>query len=146
MWSIHYQVTINSTPDQVWTVLTDLASYSVWNKYSPFAEGDLRVGGYVKIIANVGTSKQHVNNRVLELDAPNKLCWESLNWYHALVYGVRCRTITAQPDGTTLFREEETMYGPLAGLIQGMMGKQLLGGLRTECNSMKAEVERRNTT
>lgn len=143
MWQIHYQVTVQASPQQVWSVLTDLPSYPTWNRYSPTAQGDLRIGGFVEIVAQIGQSGQRVNNRVLELDAPHLLCWESRNWYHALAYGVRRRTLTLQPDGTTLFREEETMYGPLAGIIRLALEKQLLAGLRLECECLKTETERR---
>jgi len=143
MRHVDYQVRIDAPPVLVWQILTDLANYPAWNQYASQAQGQLQVGGNVEIVAKLGRSAQRVNNRVLVLEPPNRLCWESLNWYHALVYGVRCRTLTPQPDGKTLFREEEAMYGPLAGLVHGLLRRQLLNGLRMECESLKVEAERR---
>ena len=77
-----------------------------------------------------------------ELVVDDRLCWRSLSWYRFLVYGVRCRHLELRADGTTTFREVETMHGPLAGVIRRTMAPQLLDGLRTECESLRAEVER----
>lgn len=143
MSQLEYQVAIDATPEVVWQVLTDLASYPAWNRYASQARGELRVGADIEIVVHLGRSTQRVNNRVLEITPPRRLCWVSRSWYSVLVYGVRCRTITPQADGKTLFREEETMRGPLRGVVVGILKHQLLEGLRAECESVKAEAERR---
>ena len=143
MWSHEAIATIDASPHEVWGVLVDLARYPDWNRYAIAAVGELRVGGEVEItVPRRGEKYGPVNNRVTELVPSERLCWRSLSWYRFLVYGVRCRHIEAQPDGTTVFREVETMHGPLAGLIRRSMDAQLLGGLRTECDSLQQEVER----
>jgi hypothetical protein len=140
------QVSIQAPPHDVWRVLVDIDRYPQWNRYATSAVGDLRVGGDVKIMVPRAKGKRGpVNNRVTELVADERLCWRSLSWYRFLVYGVRCRHVEAQPDGSTVFREVETMHGLLAGLVERTMGPQLLAGLQTECDSLKEEVERRGS-
>jgi len=146
VWSHEAVVSINGSPHDVWQVLIDLDRYPQWNRYATEAVGELRVGGEVEI--NVPRQREQrglVNNRVTELVVDERLCWRSLSWYRFLVYGIRCRHLEAQPDGTTVFREVETMHGPLAGVIQRAMAPQLLRGLQTECDSLKQEVERIST-
>jgi uncharacterized protein YndB with AHSA1/START domain len=143
MWQQQYQVTIDAPPAAVWQVLTDLARYSEWNRYAISARGDLRPGGEVEIVVRLGSGQQRVDNRVTDLSSEQRLCWESLNWYRVLVYGVRCRFLEPGPDGSTVFREVETMHGLLAPVIKAFMATPMLDGLRRECESLKAEVERR---
>ncbi len=146
MWSHEAFVTINASPPDVWKVLVDIDRYPQWNRYATSAVGELRVGGEVEInVPRQGGKREPVNNRVTELIVNQRLCWRSLSWYQFLVYGVRCRHLELQSDGSTMFREVETMHGPLAGVIQRTMGTQLLRGIQTECDSLKQEVERVST-
>jgi len=146
LWSHEAFVTINAPPNDVWKVLVDIDRYPQWNRYATSAVGELRVGGEVEIsVPRQGEKRRAVNNRVTELVVDQRLRWRSLSWYRLLVYGRRCRHLEAQPDGSTLFREVETMHGPLAGVIQRAMATQLLLGLQTECDSLKQEVERPGT-
>jgi uncharacterized protein YndB with AHSA1/START domain len=137
-------VHIDASPHEVWEVLVDLERYPTWNRYASSAVGDLRVGGEVEIMVPRGAAKPGpVNNRVTELVPDERLCWRSLSWYRFLAYGIRCRHLEPQPDGTTVFREIETMHGPLGRLVERTMGPQLLQGLQTECDSLKEELSRR---
>ena len=143
MWSHEAVVTIDAPPSEIWSVLVDLDRYPEWNRYATSAVGELRVGGEVEInVPRQGEKRGPVNNRVTELVINQRLCWRSLSWYKFLVYGVRCRHLEVQPDGSTIFREVETMHGSLAGVIQRAMAPQLLRGLQSECDSLKEEVER----
>jgi uncharacterized membrane protein len=143
MWSHEAAVTIDAPPSEIWRVLVALDRYPEWNRYATSAVGELRVGGEVEInVPRQGEKRGPVNNRVTELVINQRLCWRSLSWYKLLVYGVRCRHLEIQPDGTTIFREVETMHGSLAGVVQRAMAPQLLRGLQSECDSLKEEVER----
>ena len=143
MWRHEAFATIDASPHEVWEVLVDLDRYPQWNRYATAAVGELRVGGEVEITVPRQREKYGpVNNRVTELVPDERLCWRSLSWYRLLVYGIRCRHIEARPDGTTVFREIETMHGPLAGLVRRSMAAQLLRGLQTECDSLQQEAER----
>jgi hypothetical protein len=146
MWTHEASVTIDAAPATVWDVLVDIDRYPQWNEYAISAVGDLRVGGEVEInVPRQGEKRGPVNNRVTEIVVNQRLCWRSLSWYRWLVYGVRCRHLEAQPDGSTLFREIETMHGTLAGVIRKAMGPQLLRGIQAECDSLKREAERINS-
>ena len=143
MWSHEAAVAIDAPPSEIWRVLVDLDRYPEWNRYATSAVGELRVGGEVEInVPRQGEKRGPVNNRVTELVINQRLCWRSLSWYRFLVYGVRCRHLEVQPNGSTIFREVETMHGSLAGVIQRAMAPQLLRGLQSECESLKEEVER----
>ena len=137
-------VHIDATPHEVWQVLVDLDRYPEWNRYATSAVGELRVGGEVEIMVPRGAAKRGpVNNRVTELVPDERLCWRSLSWYRFLAYGIRCRHLEPQLDGTTVFREVESMHGALGWLVERTMGRQLLVGLQSECDSLRDAVEAR---
>lgn len=140
--TIEHQILIYASPSLVWRVLTDLDRYAIWNQYAIEAHGSLEVGSEVEIVVRLGSSTQRVNNKVLEIVPEKRLCWVSMNWYQMLVHGTRCRVLEAQPDGTTRFRESETMQGPFARLVIRLLHNQLAAGLQAECDSIKAEAER----
>jgi uncharacterized protein YndB with AHSA1/START domain len=140
--TIEHRVIIHAPANVVWQVLTALERYPEWNRYATEAQGTLEAGGEVEIVARLGNSTQRVKNRVLEIIPEQKLCWVSMNWYQFLVRGTRCRYLEAQPDGTTFFLERETMKGPVARIVVGLMHEQLAAGLQAECESLKAEAER----
>lgn len=141
--TIEHQILIHAPAQLVWQVLIALDRYSEWNRYAIEARGTLEAGGEVEIVARLGNGTQRVNNRVIEIIPEQKLCWVSMNWYQFLVRGTRCRLLEAQPDGATMFLERETMQGPFARIVVALMRKQLAAGLQAECESLKAEAERR---
>lgn len=144
MWQVQYEGIIESSVEEVWRVLTDLPRYPEWNLYSREAHGDLRVGGIVTIVVQLGSEQQRVANKVLEIIPNQRLCWQSQNWYRFLVSGKRCRFLQAQPDGTTVFRQEEFMTGIIAPFIKRIYEPRIIQGIQIECESLKAEVERRS--
>lgn len=141
--TIEHQILIHAPAQLVWQVLTTLDRYPDWNRYAIEAHGTLAAGGEVEIIARLGNGTQRVNNRVIDIIPEEKLCWVSMNWYQFLVRGTRCRHLETQPEGDTLFLERETMEGPFARIVVGLMRAQLAAGLQAECESLKAEAERR---
>ena len=49
MKQIRTEMEIQATPERVWQVLTDLASFPDWNPFIRAAQGDLREGARLKI-------------------------------------------------------------------------------------------------
>lgn len=140
-WETTHELEIAASDVVVWRVLTDLERYPEWNSYSPRAEGELRVGGIVRIEARLGDEVQLVDNRVLELEEPRRLCWQSMNWYRFLVRGTRCRELTPISEGRTHFRHHEIMEGPLAKLVERVYRPRIEAGLETMDEALRQAAE-----
>jgi hypothetical protein len=109
------QKTINASPEKVWAVLTDAASYPDWNKAVVSLQGRIALGEKVKLVSVVDP-KRTFTLKVAELDQPRKMVWSS-GMPFGLFKGVR--TYELRPNGTdgTEFSMAEVFSGPLAPMI-----------------------------
>jgi hypothetical protein len=107
--------TINASPDKVWAVLTDAASYSGWNTAVVSLHGRIALGEKLKLVSVVDP-KRTFTLKVAELDAPHRMVWAS-GMPFGLFRGVR--TYELRPDGNdgTEFSMAEVFSGPLAPMI-----------------------------
>ena len=46
--SVHHEITINASPEKVWSVLTNTDSYDNWNPVMKLLEGEIKEGNKVK--------------------------------------------------------------------------------------------------
>ncbi len=46
--SVHHEITINATPDEVWNILTEMNDYTKWNPTMELLEGTVQEGNKVK--------------------------------------------------------------------------------------------------
>lgn len=140
-WETSHELEIAASDETVWRVLTELERYPEWNTYSPSAEGELRVGGIVRIEARLGDEIQIVDNRVTELEERRRLCWQSMNWYRFLVRGTRCRELEPLGNGRTHFRHHEVMEGPLAKLVERIYRPRIEAGLAKMDDALRRAAE-----
>lgn len=110
--SIHSQITIAASPEQVWAILTDFGSYQEWNPFIQSISGDLRVGGSLTVrIVPPGRSGMTFKPTITDLRDGYVLEWLG----HLLVPGIfdgRHRfELTRLGDGSTSFDQSETFSG-----------------------------------
>lgn len=76
MKEIRTTADIHATPQQVWSVLSDLRAYHDWNPFITSAEGPLAVGGTVVLqLEPPGAGAIAVRPVVLEAEGPRELRW-----------------------------------------------------------------------
>ena len=112
------RATIHATPDTVWAILTDTASYPEWDPTCERIEGDLGLGNKLKAYTTLSPGRAFPL-KVTEL-APN----ESMTWTGGMPLGLfkgqRTFTLRAGEDGeTTEFALREVFSGPMLALIGG---------------------------
>jgi hypothetical protein len=71
------------------------------------------------------------------------LCWRDAGWNAWFVYGQRCRTLTARPDGTVLLHQELMLDGPLSGAAALVLGEPMSDGMAAESAALKKHAEAR---
>lgn len=75
---IHTEITIDASPEVVWTALTDLRSYQDWNPYhvSVEADGDLVPGRRLVVdICKPNGERVRVKPRIIRLEPSRELTW-----------------------------------------------------------------------
>lgn len=106
--------TINASPDKVWALLTDAASYPGWNTAVVSLQGTIAVGEKIKLVS-IADPKRTFKLKVAELDKPSRMVWSS-GMPLGLFKGKRTYSLRSAGAGTE-FAMEEVFSGPLASLI-----------------------------
>lgn len=113
MTEISAATQIAASPDQVWAVLADLASYPQWNPLFREASGQLSAGNKItlKSIHPVNGRTMTVKASVLAAEPAKELRWRSS--LPAIMTGEHSFTLTPAEGGTRLV-QTETYRGLLA--------------------------------
>ena len=133
---------IEATPDEIFDVLVGFDEYADWNPWLIQAEGEAVVGDSVTATVVLGDSTRTARHRVLEVDAPNRLCWRDAGVTTWFVKGRRCRIVEAEGAGGFL-RNELQIWGLFAWLANKKYGDALLEGISAETAAVKARAEGR---
>lgn len=106
--------TIQALPETVWQLLTDIASYPDWNPTIVSIEGDVALGGTVRLVSAVNPKRKFAL-KVTSKEPPSRMVWSG-GMPLRLFSGVRTYQLAPQ-DGDTVFSVTEEFSGPLSGLI-----------------------------
>ena len=137
----HASRAIAAAPDRVWALLVDLPSWSAWNPAIVSVEGEVAMGGTVRLVAKVSPKRTFVV-RVAELAPPQRMVWSS-GMPLGLFRGTRTYALTPTADGSgTDFAMTEAYTGPLAGLI-GRSIPDLGPSFEAFADALQAAAERR---
>ena len=137
-----FQVTrrIAAPPNRAWGLIVDLPAWRTWNPTIVSIEGDMTLGGTVRLISTVNP-KRTFNLRVTELLPPERLVWVG-GMPLGLFRGIRTYTLTPAAGGSaTDFTMTEVYTGPLAGLI-GRSIPDLNPSFDAFADALKAAAER----
>jgi uncharacterized protein YndB with AHSA1/START domain len=112
----HYEsaATIAATPEEVWAVLVDGASWPSWDSGVEAVEGRIAPGETVKIRSSAAPGRAFAV-RVTAFEPPHRLEFSG-GMPLGLFRGVRTYTLTPADEGT-LFRMREEYTGPMLRLI-----------------------------
>ncbi|MCA9559155.1 MAG: SRPBCC domain-containing protein [Myxococcales bacterium] len=109
---------IAAPPEKVWPLLVDGPGYPGWNPTVVKVEGDIALGGKIKVFAAISPDRAFPV-RVTRFDAPRRMEWTG-GMPLGLFKGVR--TFTLEPaDGGTDFAMEEAFSGLMKPLIAKSM-------------------------
>ena len=106
---------IASSPEAVWSVLSDGASWTAWDSGVDAVEGRLELRGTIRIRSQVATGRTFPVT-VTTFDPPTRLQLSG-GMPFGLFRGVRTYDLSSDRDGATSFRMREEYSGPLLPLI-----------------------------
>jgi hypothetical protein len=141
--SVVYRVdtVVSASPERIYGLLTDFAGYASWNPWVIRAAGGTSPGDEVRVDVILGSHTMAAKHVVLNGVPGKRFCWKDAGWNSWFVYGQRCRTLTAQPDGTVLVSNELLIDGLLSGGTDFMMGKAMRDGMQAENAALKRIAE-----
>lgn len=107
--------TIDAPAEAVWRLLTDVSSYTRWNRAVVSIEGSIGEGNQIRLVS-IADPKRTFKLKVTEMRAPNHMVWAD-GMPLGLFKGRRTYTITGRGDAACEFSMVEEFTGPFAGLI-----------------------------
>jgi len=114
MRAFRTSITIHSSADHIWRILTDAVTWTQWNTTVEKIEGTIALGKTVKVYPKINP-KQAFPVKVTEFTAGKGMVWSG-----GMPFGLFTgkRIFTLWPNGDqVLFTMEETFSGPLEPLI-----------------------------
>jgi len=81
MKELRTEIEIQTTPDKVWQVLTNLDQYPEWNPFIHHAIGKAQVGEKVDITFRSGSKEMALQCTVIKAEPNKELCWK----YHVIL-------------------------------------------------------------
>lgn len=120
MKTVSASIGVDVPPAQVWTVLTDLASYPDWNPLFRAAAGEIAVGATItlKSVHPVGGRIMTVKATILAAEPGAELRWTA--GLKGLIGGEQSFALSAAGNGTRLVQSET-----FGGLLLPLSGKVL---------------------
>lgn len=111
------EIAIAAPPEKIWALLTDAAGFPRWNGTVTSIEGTIALGERVKI--RVPISERTFSPRVTEFVPKQRMVWS--DGMAPMFRGERTFTLTARPDGTTVFEMVETFSGWMLPMIKASL-------------------------
>ena len=106
-------IDIRTTPETVWSLLTDAAAYPTWNSTVLSIEGEIAPGSKIKLRSKLDP-KRTFKLTVREFQPPTRLVWGD-------AMGRRTYEVTAKGPGCVTFTMREKIGGPLFPLFARMI-------------------------
>ena len=122
MKEIKTEITIHSTPEKVWEVLTDFKRYPEWNPFITSISGNQAVGEHLIVTIHPPEGNLLKFKPLIVMYEDHKeFRWKGKLFIKGLFDGEHYFMLTDNHDGTTTFIHGEKF----SGLFVGLLGKAL---------------------
>ncbi|GHV07583.1 hypothetical protein AGMMS50229_14650 [Campylobacterota bacterium] len=115
---IETEIKISATPNTVWRILTDFASYPDWNPFIQWVRGEVKEQNHISIrIVPAGSKGMTFNPIVLSVIENKEIKWFGSTICKGLFDGEHHFIIQDNRDQTTTFLQREYFSGLFVGLF-----------------------------
>jgi hypothetical protein len=139
---IKTSITINTTPEKVWSILTDFENYGKWNPIIISIVGDIKVGNTLQVtIAPPNTKAMKFKTMLLVVNPQKELRWIGKLLFKGLFDGEHFFNIFDNRDGTITFIQGEKFTGILVAFFKKMIQVNTKNGFVLMNEKLKERVE-----
>lgn len=112
------EITINATPEKVWSVLTHFEQYPAWNPFIKSIRGDVQVGNKISVRIEPAQSKgMNFTPKVLAFERNKEFRWLGHLFIPGIFDGEHKFELIDHGNGTTTLKHSETFGGILKGIL-----------------------------
>jgi hypothetical protein len=136
------EITINSTPEKVWAILTDFDNYPNWNPFVTSLTGDVSVGNKIAVrIEPPGASANNFKPIVTAFEPNKKFSWLGVFLMRGIFEGEHKFELTDNKNGTTTLVQSENFIGILVPLFRKTLDNNTRRGYEAMNNRLKELAE-----
>lgn len=144
--TIYTDILINATPEQVWSVLTDTASYKKWSAFLVDIQGEIRDGAKIITVFQTNPNKRKLTTieHVISVYEGKEFYWAEKG-----PGGIKDNhhfKVEAVGAGKTRFIQSDEIMKGITWLAGGNLSKMYAEGYQAFNRNLKAEVSRRFAT
>lgn len=142
MKRIETRVTINASPEQVWSTLTDFEAYPDWNPFIVKLKGRPVMGTTLEAHLKLGNKAPQVfKPKVLVAQRGGEFRWRGKLFVRGLFDGEHYFKLRPLKGGQTELIHGEQFSGLLAGPIMRMIHSETVQGFELMNRALRARVE-----
>ncbi len=143
MKELRSEIEIQATPERVWQLLTDFASFPDWNPFIRTASGAIEVGGrLVVLIQPSGSSAMTFRPTVLKVEPARELRWLGHLLVPGLFDGEHSFMIESIGDHRVRFVQQELFRGLLVPVFARQLDRDTQRGFDEMNRALKMRAER----
>jgi len=137
------EMTINATPDKIWTIITDFKAYPDWNPFIRSVEGVVKQGSKIEAFITPPKSKgMSFKPVILVREERKELRWLGHLLFKGLFDGEHQFLISDNGDGSSTFHQNEKFTGLLVGLFAKSLNTNTKAGFEAMNLALKEKSER----
>ena len=142
MKELHSEIEIQSSAERVWQLLTDFASFPLWNPFIRRASGEVKAGARLEMhIQPSGASGMTFKPTVLKAEPNRELRWLGRLWIPGLFDGEHILTIEPLAANRVRFVQREIFTGILVPLLARSLDTDTRRGFEEMNRALKARAE-----
>ncbi|NER15393.1 hypothetical protein GWK08_18200 [Leptobacterium flavescens] len=144
--TIYTDIIIDATPEEVWSVLTDTASYRDWAVFLVDIQGEIKDKTKITVVFQINPRKTKLTTieHTISVNEGKEFYWAEKG-----PGGIRDNhhfKVESTGDGKTRFIQSDEIMKGITWLAGGNLSKIYAEGYQAFNRNLKAEVERRFTS
>ena len=142
MKTIETKIMVDSTPEKIWSVLTNFKEYENWNPFMIKIIGDAKLGSKIEVqIQTVKGKKRTYKPIITKLEINKELRWKGKSLLHGIFDGERIFIIEKSAHNKVSFLHKEIFKGLGVKLIGSKLDEDLGESFKKMNIALKTRAE-----
>ncbi|MFI4935840.1 MAG: SRPBCC family protein [Caulobacterales bacterium] len=138
---IEHRIGVQTPPEVIWEIVSDIPGWSAWNPLYPKAEGAVRIDTVLTLeLALPGQAPRIIRPKIVDWTPNEQILWR-LNLLGGLIRSVRYIEIEKLTETGCIFSNGEMFEGPLMRLINRKLQRTIKAGFTAMGEAVHARAE-----